>query len=135
MKSVIAAIAGLIVAFIVVGGITAISHVVYPPPPGINMEKPETICEHIHEIEMMSMVFVIFAHFVGILAGNLVARLITKGNKAPGLAIGGLMIVATIVNLFMIPCHPTWFMVADIITVLVAALIGMKIAGKKKVQS
>ncbi|MBL4705216.1 MAG: hypothetical protein JKY54_11895 [Flavobacteriales bacterium] len=131
MRITIGGIVGVVVTFIIIGVIEALSHVIYPPDPSVNWRDPIQFAANIDLVEIPAMIMVAFAHFVGIIGGNIVAKLITKGSKIPGYIIGGLILTGTIINLIWIP-HPTWFAVTDVIAVLIAFWLGMKIAKKRQ---
>ncbi|MBT8265867.1 MAG: hypothetical protein KJP20_04925 [Bacteroidia bacterium] len=130
MKNVIATLAGLMVAAIITFGIESLSSSIFPLPDGADPTNMEWLKNNIDLIPTGAMILVAFAHFIGIVIGMLVAGLISRTSLIPAYIVGVLMLAGTIANLVMIP-HPTWFMVVDILGVLVGICIGKSVAAKK----
>ena len=83
----------------------------------------EWIKSNMDKIPTGAMIIVAIAHLVGIIVGMVVATKIAVNKLLPAYVVGVLLIVATAVNLFMIP-HPIWFTVTDIAGALVGFGIG-----------
>ena len=123
-KNIGAGLAGIILAVALVWVVEKVGHVVYPPPPDLNFADPEAMKAYMATLPMGALLFVAAAWFIGTLCGTCAACAI--GTAKPikfAMVVGGLMLVATIMNLVMIP-HPTWFSVLGVVGVLVAAWLG-----------
>ena len=71
-----------------------------------------------------ALLFVIASYFIGTTAGTCTACAIgTMLPRIYAILIGCLMLVATTMNVMMIP-HPTWFIVAAVIAIAVGAWLG-----------
>ena len=131
MKNVLATIVGFIVASITVYIFESlIGHNLFPLPENIDPMDMESIKENMHLIPTESKVFVVIAHFAGIICGMFVAALISKKSMVPTYIVGALMLLATAFNLIMLP-KETWFLLADGILAVVGFFIGKNLAQSK----
>jgi hypothetical protein len=131
MKNVLATIVGFIVASVTVYVFESLlGHTLFPLPEGIDPMDMESIKENMHLIPVGAKVFVIIAHFMGILMGMFVAALISKTSMVPAYIVGGLMLAATAFNLIMLP-KETWFLAADTVGAILGFYFGRTAALKK----
>ena len=125
-KNIAAGIAGVVVALALVWLIEMVGHSVYPPPPNLNFADADVMRDYISKLPIGAFLFVGGAWFVATLCGTFAACKI--GTAKPIVfagVVGGLMLIATVANLIMIP-HPLWFSILGVAGVVVAAWLGMK---------
>ncbi|UCF67386.1 MAG: hypothetical protein JSV80_16705 [Acidobacteriota bacterium] len=109
------------VAVIIVYLVETLSHVLYTPPPGVDLSNPEQLASLIGELPVMALVFVVVAWILGAFGGALVAAPIARDARVSGaLIVGGVMVLLVIANLLIIP-HPIWMTIAGIVLPLPAA--------------
>lgn len=131
MKNVLATIVGFIVASLTVYIFESlIGHNLFPLPEGADPSNMEWIKNNMDKIPMGSKIFVVIAHFVGIIAGMFVAAKISKTSMIPSYITGGIMLVATFATIFMLP-KELWFTVADVVFVIAGFLMGKTLASKQ----
>ena len=131
MKQVLATIAGFIVASLTVYIFESlIGHNLFPLPEAIDPMNMDSIKENMHLIPTGAKLFVVIAHFMGIVVGMYVAALISKTSMVPSYIVGGLMLAATAFNLIVLP-KEMWFLLADGILAIVGFFIGKKLAAGK----
>jgi len=127
-KNIAAGIAGIVIAGALVWLVEMVGHSVYPPPPDLDFADPEAMRAYIARMPIGAFLFVGGAWFIATLAGTFAACKI--GDSKPmtfAIVVGGLMLIATVANLMMIP-HPLWFSILGVIGILVAAYLGMRLA-------
>ena len=135
MKNVLATIVGFIVASATVYLFeTLIGHNLFPLPEGANPMDMEWIKNNMDQIPMGSKIFVIIAHFAGIIAGMFVAAKISKTSMVPTYIVGVLMLLATAFNIVMLP-KELWFSLSDSILTIIGFLIGKSLAQKQLSES
>lgn len=135
MKNVLATIVGFIVASATVYVFeTLIGHNLFPLPEGANPMDMEWIKNNMDQIPMGSKIFVIIAHFAGIIAGMFVAAKISKTSMVPTYIVGVLMLLATAFNILMLP-KELWFSLSDGILTIIGFLIGKSLAQKQLSES
>ena len=128
LRNIIAAITGVAVAVLLVMLIEALGHAVYPPPSNLQADDLDAVRAYIATAPLGALLFPALAYVVATFCGTLVARYI--GTVKPviyGTIVGGLMLVATISNLIMIP-HPLWFSVAALIGIVASAWLAARTA-------
>ena len=131
MRVFLATISGLFLAFLVIGILNAISQFLLSEEQLALMQNIESVRANIDKIPVENKIIVIAAHFLSIIFGTLLARVISKGSRIPGYIIGGIIVVSASINFFYIKPE-TWFIMADGISVLLAFVLGMKISKKRK---
>lgn len=135
MKNVLATIVGFIVASATVYLFeTLIGHNLFPLPEGAKPMDMEWIKNNMDQISMGSKIFVIIAHFAGIIAGMFVAAKISKTSIVPTYIVGVLMLLATAFNIVMLP-KELWFSLSDGILTIIGFLIGKSLAQKQLSES
>ena len=131
MRNVLATIVGFIVASGVVYIFeTLIGQRFFPLPEGSSPMDMEWLKNNIHLVPTGAKVFVVIGHFMGIAVGMFVAGLISKTSMVPAYIVGGIMLAATVFNIFMIPTD-MWHKAADGIMVVLGFFIGKKLAQSK----
>ncbi len=122
MRNVLATIAGLVDAFILVFIFDMLAHIVFP----IEGDTPTSLEEMLAIIDKIptgQFVLMGVGHFIAIVAGMGLATLIAKKSLVPAIIVGGLVSVATLANLFMLP-HPNLFIGIEVGAILLGLAIG-----------
>ena len=131
MKNVLATILGFIsAAFMVYVFETLIGQILFPLPEGANPMDMEWIKNNMNQIPMGSKIFVVIAHFIGIILGMLVATKISKVSMIPSYIVGAIMLAATFFNIYVLP-KELWFTLSDGILVILGFIIGKSFAMKQ----
>jgi hypothetical protein len=126
-RKILAVVAGVILAGLVVYGVQAIGHRVYPPPEGLNMKDMEAMKAYVATLPVGALLFVLVAYILGSFAGGWLAAKIARASQIPlALTVGGVQLLFGIMNLVVIP-HPTWFAIATVLAFLPAAYLGGKL--------
>lgn len=129
MRTFIAAVIGILIGGTAVWFFEFLGHILFPITEKFDVTNLEELKQMMHKLPTMTLVSVILAQGIGVFVGMLVARLIDKSSLSPLFAVSGVLLLMSAMNLLMIP-HPTWFMVADILVlVLIPAFY---IATRKK---
>ena len=124
---VVAALLSLVVGFILVSGIEAIGHFMFPPPFRLDLENMQ---EYMSQVPIASMLMVLLAHFLG---GALAIFTCIKlsNKKLPAYIIAVIFFAATVFNLVLIP-HPTWFTIADVTATILGLVLVFKFVKLKE---
>jgi hypothetical protein len=132
VRSILAVLAGCIVAFVLIAGIQFLNTSFYPFPAGLDPSNREAMSSFMATLPLGAFLMVLLSYAVGALAGGFVAaRLAPRAPKGHALAVAALLVGASIMNLTALP-HPTWFMVANLIVVVAMPLAGARLAGGKE---
>ncbi len=127
-RNIAACVTGVLIAFGLVWIVEMVGHSVYPPPLDIDFSNTEALRAYAASMPVGALLFVGGAWFIGTLFGTTAACHIgVAGPRVFASVIGGLMLVATIINLTMIP-HPLWFSIAGVAGIIVAAWLAMMLS-------
>jgi hypothetical protein len=118
-RAILAVVAGCVVSVLIVFGMDAISHSVYPPPTGVNLRDPAAMRTIIQQMPTGAFIVIVAGWILGAGSGAWVATRFSRGKAWAGIVVGAVTLAATAFNLFTIP-HPVW--------VVLAALVGIPLA-------
>ena len=132
-RNIAAGIAGVLIAFGLVGIVEMAGHAVYPPPANLDFSDAEATRAYIATLPLGAFLFVGGAWIIAAFCGTFAACKIGRATpEIYALVVGGCMLAATAANLVMIP-HPLWLSIAGITGIIIAAWLGMKISQTKLV--
>jgi len=123
VRLIIALAAGILTAFLSIALIETIGHTVFPAPTGLDYNNPDALNAYVAALPLGAKLFVLAAWLIGTIDGVFVACLINRNRY--GLCAGviaGLVMLATSVNLYLIP-HPGWLAAAGLIGIPLAAFL------------
>jgi len=121
LRNVLAVLAGIVIGGTINMAIITLGVSLIPPPPGVDVNNPESLAKAMHLFQPRHFVMPFLAHAMGTLAGALVANLIAATHRAKmAYAIGAIFLCGGVAATFMIPA-PGWFVAVD----LVAAYLPM----------
>lgn len=126
IKAIVAVVAGILVAALVVFLFEALGHMLYPPPPGLDVSKTEDQARMMEVIPLGAKIAVIIAWFFGALAGSLTAARI-GGASRYAWVVGAVMVALSLVTTMMFP-HPVWMVVAAVALPLIASALAIRLA-------
>ncbi len=119
-----AGLVGVLIAMLSVWLVQKIGHAVYPPQADIDLNDFEAVKAYVATLPIGALLFVVASYFIGTTVGTCIACAIgTMLPRIYALLIGCLMLVATTMNVMMIP-HPTWFIVAAVAAIVIGAWLG-----------
>ena len=128
VRKVLGVIAGVVVAMLLVMIIEMVGHYVFPPPP-FDYSDPEARRLAMANAPAGALLTVLAAYFIAVLAGGWTAGRIAGGLAWPARVVAGLILLAAVANLFMLP-HPAWFAVLAVLLVVVAGWIAGQLASR-----
>ena len=130
MKNVLATVVGfLVAAFVVYFFESLIGQTIFPLPEGSDPSNIEWLKNNMDKVPLGSKVFVVIAHFAGIISGMFIAAKISKQSMVPSYIVGILMLVATFATIFMLP-KEVWFTISDGLFAIIGFLLGKILASK-----
>jgi hypothetical protein len=129
LRLLVGCLVGVAVAFVVVTVVETTGHLVYPPPPDVDLAKPEAFDTLMERLPLGAIVAVLIAWAAGAFAGGGAAAAIAR-RPAAAWIVGALMMAAAIATMVMIP-HPAWFVAASFPAALVPAWIAGRMFGHR----
>ena len=125
LRNILAALAGVVLAFVLIFTAQLIRSKVYPPPAGLDFNDRAAMSAYVRDMPMGALIAVLLGYFIGVCAGAWLATRISVSRHArQGMMVGVLFFVASLVNLSNIP-HPAWFWGANLLVVPLAAWLGL----------
>lgn len=124
-RTVLAIPVGVLAAAALSGVLESVGHSVWPPPPDLDLSKPETAAVLISRLPLGAVLSVLVAWAVGAALGSLLASLVyARPAWWPGAAVGFVMFAFAAGTMATIP-HPLWFMaLAPFATLGVGVAVG-----------
>ena len=122
LRSILAVLAGLVVAWITVSLFEFASMHTFPPPPGVDVRDPQQLAALVSQMPVGALGLVLAGWVVGALDGGLVAMLIAK-RRVPAVVVGALVALGALAMVMMVP-HPLWMSIAGVFLPMPAALFG-----------
>ncbi len=127
-RTILAIVAGCVLSVLVVAGLEALAHAIYPPPAGVDVRDLAAMQTVAARMPLGAFVILVAGW---ILAAGLGAWLATKlsrtGKAWPGGIVGAATLGATSVNFLTIP-HPVWVVIAALIGIPLATWAGIRFA-------
>ncbi|MEA2162930.1 MAG: hypothetical protein QOK37_1057 [Thermoanaerobaculia bacterium] len=117
-------IAGLIAAFALVASAEAIVHVLYPPPPGANMDDFEQVKKFVAALPLTAYLLVLAGWLIGTFVGTWLAAKIAQ-NPIAGYVAGAILFALGVVNAIKIP-QPVWFSIVSFMIYIGATWVGAR---------
>ncbi len=124
VKRILAGVLGVVSAGITIWIVEYVGHIVYPPPQGLDFANAEAMGAYVETLPTGALLFPVIAWIVGTFDGVLVAALVARAVPfVYAGVVGGLVLLATIANIAMIP-HPVWVPIVAVPGIALAALGG-----------
>ncbi len=125
VRALLAVVAGLVVAMLVIAGVEALGHALWPPPPGLDLARAADQERLMAALPIQAKIAVVAAWFLGSLAGA--AAAIAFARKVlpawiVAVVIAGLGLWTT--QLFP---HPDWMLASAVVLPLVAVLAAKRL--------
>ncbi len=123
---------GSLVGFLIIGTIEATGHFFYPIPTNFNFEDENLLKSFIGNLPPLALVIVIIAHSLGTFFGSLIGNVLGKSIGQIGLLISSIFLIIVIINILIVPYHPIWFVIADIMFTFIGGWLAFKITLKNR---
>src|SRR5882757_5926101 len=124
IRKIAAVVLGAVLALAVRLVTQLIMHAQFPSPPNADLHSPQVARLYFDSVPAGALVAILVAWGVVTLLGAWFAGFIAKEKPLFYAAFVGLLVlVATVINFIDIP-HPTWFMIAAVLVIPIAAWLG-----------
>ena len=128
MRSLLGVIAGVVVMWLVVAGIEFASHLVYPPPAGLDPMQPADLEKILAASPAAALAMVVAAWTLGAFAGGWVAARIAHHPRIAAVLVA-LGVMAGVAGMIaMMPHHPAWMSALGLLLPIPAALVAARLA-------
>lgn len=128
LRTLLAVIAGVITAMILMFVLEALGMLVFPPPPGFQINTEADLAQLVAISSTGKKIWVVCGWALASLAGGWVAARIGRSHpRGAALAVAVLIVIGTLMNAMAIP-HPLWMNVLGILLPVPMALLGARLA-------
>lgn len=126
VRGIVAIVVGALVTGLIVLAVELLGHGIYPPPPGLDIAKPEDQARIVAAMPTGAKVAVVVAWFLGALGGAVAAARIGRSPRYAWV-IGFLTVAMCIFSLVSIP-HPVWMAISGVALPVIAAAIAIPLS-------
>ncbi len=132
MRNLLGAVVGVAVALGTILLFDCISHQLHPVPEGFDIDDSAALAAHIGAAPIEALIVLVSGWFIAAFDGVFLACLIGRAKRYLfAISIGGLVLVATVSNLILIP-HPVWVTAAGPLLIILAAWLATLVAPKPR---
>lgn len=133
LQCVLGVVAGVAVMYIVIASIEYASHLMYPPPPGLDPTNPANLAPILAAAPFAALAMLVLAWVAGAFAGGWVAARISRPWPRTAAIIVALFVLLGVIGMILIvPQHPTWVAIFGILLPVPMALLGARLAARKR---
>ena len=130
LRNFLAVLAGLVAAVVTISIFEGIGHALWPPPPDLDLSKPEDLARLMDVMPLTAKLNVLVAWGLGSFAGGAVAaRLAASQPLRRALVVGGIQMAGGIATMVQIP-HPAWMIAASLLLFVPGAALGARLAAQ-----
>jgi hypothetical protein len=127
LRSLLAAILGLLAGFWIILAGQLLGQKIYPPPPWLDVNNPDSLAAAMKVIPAGALAIVLVSWAVGTFIGSgIAARIAPTWKIGQGMIVGILFLMSGISNMSMFP-HPPWFWIIGVVEFLPVAYLGAKL--------
>ena len=127
-RSLLGIVVGAVVMWLVVAGIQFASHVIYPPPAGLDPMQTADMERILAASPVGALALVVVAWTLGAFAGGWVAARIARHPRVAAMLVA-LGVMAGVAGMIAaLPHHPMWMSVLGLVLPIPAALFAAKLA-------
>lgn len=125
-RSIGAIIAGLVTALALIVITEVVTGYFHPFPVGVDTTDQAVVAAHVANFPHWVLAIGAIVWFVAAFLSTWVAtRLGTARHPAHGILIGALLLLAAVLNMFLLP-YPVWFVVVNVLGIPLAIYLGVK---------
>lgn len=127
MRSTGAIILSLVVAMALIIAVEVVTTIFHPFPPGVDRSDHEVIEAHVARFPYWVLALAVVGWGATTFVSAWIATRLGAGrHPAHGIAIGSLLLLAAVFNMFMLP-YPVWFELANLLVLPLAIFWAVKV--------
>lgn len=136
VQCVLGVLAGLVVMYIVIAGIEYGSHLLYPPPQGLDPKDTANLAAILAAAPFAALAMLVLAWVAGAFAGGWVAAKISRAWPRTAAVVVALFVLLGVIGMILIvPNHPTWVAILGVVLPVPMALLGARLARPRQAVS
>lgn len=121
LRGILGVVLGIVAGGLSTGGAEAVGHMIYPPPPGLDLNDPAALQTLMETISLEAKIAVTAAWAFGVFVGSAVAIFASGRQSWPAWVAAVFLFAAGLATMGMIP-HPAWMVWTATAMTLVSAI-------------
>ena len=130
-RTILGMLAAAITAIVVIMGIEALGHVVYPPPAGLDAGNPADMAAVIAASSTAALAFVLAAWLLGTFVGASVGARIARHPRAAAFLVALVVMTGVGAMIVKVPQHPQWLSAFGFMLPLPLAWVAARLFGAR----
>lgn len=133
-RTILGMLVGVLVMFLVIMGVEAVGHLIYPPPAGLDPMNPQhaaAFATFVAAMPLAAKAMLVLAWTLGAFVGGLVAAKIARHQRAAALLVA-LVVITGVVGMAVAVPHPSWLVAAGLLLPIPAALLASQLVYRRK---
>ena len=128
LRSAVAIVSGVLVAFLIIMGAEGINAAIYPVPAGVDLSDTNAMKQYAASLPASAFLLLLAGWGLGALLGGwIAARVARRSPRAHAMIVAVLLLCGGVANMLMLP-HPLWVWIAGIVAFLAGGCIGGRLA-------
>jgi hypothetical protein len=128
IRTILAVLAGLLVALATMLALEYVGMSLFPLPPGIDLDNEADLARLVASATLGKKLWVLLAWAAAAFVGGWVAARLSRSHRAAAaLVVGGLTVAGVVVNAMLLP-HPPWMTAAGVLLPLPLAWVAARLA-------
>ena len=128
LRSILGVVAGVLAMWLVVAGIEFVSHMIFPPPVGLDPMQPADLEKILAASPVAALAMVVAAWALGAFAGGWVAAKIANHPRVAAVLVALAVMGGVAGMIAMMPNHPAWMSTLGLLLPIPAALLAARLA-------
>ena len=128
LRSILGIIAGVVVMWLVVAGIEFASHMIFPPPVGLDPMQIGDLQKILAAAPVAALAMVVLAWALGAFAGGWIAARIARHPRVAAVLVALAVMGGVIGMIAAMPDHPIWMSTLGLLLPIPAALAAAHLA-------
>lgn len=121
LRGILGIVVGLVAGVLMTFVAQLAGHMIYPPPPGMDLNDPALLQAFMEQVPMGAKVGVLVAWALGIFVGSTVAILVAQRQSWAAWVVSVVLFAMALYTMTVIP-HPDWMLWAATLGTLVSAI-------------
>lgn len=130
-RTILGMLAGVATAILVIMGIEALGHALYPPPAGLDPGNPADVAALIAAAPTAALAFVLAAWLVGTFVGASVGARIARHPRAAAFLVALVVMTGVGAMIVKVPQHPQWLSALGFMLPLPIAWVAARLFGAR----
>lgn len=131
-RTLLGIVLGMFAMWLTTSAVEFTSHMLYPPPPGLDPQDPQSLAVMLAAAPTAALVLLVTAWALGAFVGGGVAGRIARHPRIAATCVALLTVAGVVGMIVIVPEHPTWVSALGLLLPIPAALLGATLAQRRE---